>query len=296
MSQFPFQGQQQFHQQFQQDENSFSFEFGDSPSIFGWIYYAVLTAIFGIGFLLFFSFTAIASLSVMYPNLAVFIGVFVIFVIIFSPSICNCCGKKIQKETVKKVKPRFGDEEKKKIIESFIEEDNEKLPYFGEEMMEKGRICIICLTEESAENCAILQKKYRKDPFHFCLARNLNDDVGSYSEDEERVALALFGCGLRWTLLCVGNREEQEGEQEEEEGEEEVEGGNAVHATHASNNDYDNNKEKKENKENKLSYLDAWLTRILDSKVLWIRSEDEPIPLPDLRTLDREDKSTDINS
>lgn len=93
--------------------------------------------------------------------------------------------------------------------------DTDLLPDFELKMMIKGRITVICLTENISRICTSLRLKYTQSPFHFSKyvthneLLNLSDSadlscIGVGSEDGLRVgisAIAVFGNGTQWTYF-----------------------------------------------------------------------------------------------
>jgi hypothetical protein len=138
--------------------------------------------------------------------------------------LCTCCrsgkargrGKEMGKSM--KYEPKCVRYERKSENNSEsieVEGNTDLLPDFELKMMIKGRITVICLTENISRICTSLRLKYTQSPFHFSKyvthneLLNLSDSadlscIGVGSEDGMRVgisAIAVFGNGTQWAYF-----------------------------------------------------------------------------------------------
>jgi hypothetical protein len=155
-----------------------------------------------------------------FPLTAVFAGVFLTFVVIFSPSLCSCCrsdkgrgkGRGKVKEIGKSInyEPKCVRYERKgeNKSDSYAVGNCADLPYFDPQMMIKGRISIICLTENMSRICASLRSKYAQDPFLFSKyvsqdelltqSGGADSSCSGVGKEGRIYAIAVFGCGSKW--------------------------------------------------------------------------------------------------
>jgi hypothetical protein len=144
-----------------------------------------------------------------FPLTAIFAGVFLTFVVIFSPSLCSCCrssqgrgkGKEVRKPMNHEPKCVRYEKKGESKSDSYTVENSTDLPSFEMKMMIKGRISVICLTENTSRICASLRSKYTQDPFFFT---KLNHSTGADSscsrvgKEDGICVIAVFGCGSKW--------------------------------------------------------------------------------------------------
>jgi hypothetical protein len=221
--QFPNSGQH-FEEHFDQEDNFFSSAFEDffpssePKSILGWISFISITLLFTFITIMFFLCSFSVAFCDAFPLTAIFAGVFLTFVVIFSPSLCSCCrsgngtGKGKGKEVRKPMnhEPKCVRYERKGAnkSDSYTVENSTDLPSFEPKMMIKGRISIICLSENISRICASLRSKYTQDPFLFTKyvthdgllthSNGADSSCPRVGKQDGICVIAIFGCGSKW--------------------------------------------------------------------------------------------------
>lgn len=188
------QQQQYYQQQHQQqgfsgeEEMNWNWDFMESSNnapttTLGWIGFGFFMFM---GMILFMTVSVFSTVFSVFPNLTVFMAVFLVFLVIFSTSMFSCCGSRkkkiIQKEERPKcvVQPRNRQKENERHMFDDVYQQNENdIPIFENNLLGKDRICIVCRTAQSTKNSLILRNKYRKDPLLFCRSEIFLDDIPS---------------------------------------------------------------------------------------------------------------------
>lgn len=273
-------------------------------------------------FLCSFSFSLCAALCDAFPLTALFAGVFLAFLVIFSPSCCNCFrrGKgKVKgkgKDAVKSVRnePKCTRYERKDESDcgTHTIESSTNLPHFNLKMMTKGRISIICMTENISRICTSLRLKYTQDPFLFSEYVT-HDELSSHSNGADITCtgvvkaggisvIAVYGCGSKWAAFpsnsSVLESDNVDGNIDDISSNNNIKDGNIDLLNNRNQNNDENRLEEERKNASHITAdmntnintsssasdsavrveLDAWLDRILGGICPSVRTVDQPIP------------------
>ena len=253
-------------------------------TITGWLTYIIAAIFFTLVWLFFAIFMMWMTLYQIFPNISIFLGVFFIFFLLFSPSIFGCCGYGKKRIKVVKTKININENNKKKIAEEIVNSESIDLINFDSKNLKKGKICIISVNNHSDNYCKILKIKFRNDPVHFCKLEgseeidiekyteysslnnlennNNNNDNNNYhyndnnddaSNNKKIIILAIFELGSKWTLFPYNKNKSQN--------------------TDSDFTDSDN-----------LDLIEMWLSRLLGGEISWTKTVQKNIPYLKLKS------------
>ena len=192
-----------------------------------------------------------------FPNISIFVGVFLLFVFLFSPSIFVCCGsrRKSVKPTIKIVKSKNSD-----IVKIAQRRSATELLKFNSNMLKEGKVCIISLNDLNEKHCLALQHRYEHDPLLFSRYKMVLENGNNHDNDNDDNSkdissqnmnshdmMALFENGKKWTLFKYPDK------------------------------DFDNSGSNLTDTRN-TDFIDVWLSRLLGGEIIWTKTVDKDIP------------------